>query len=77
MRDAIVNVNTWESLAEDCRAWKSAVLSNIVGAEADHMEQLVQKRAKLKGSSSSLTATEFVCSACPVVLSGVVGAWSS
>ena len=51
-------------LAEDRRAWKSAVRSGVEGTEADRMEQLVQKRAKRKESTSSSTATGFVCSTC-------------
>ena len=64
MRDVKLNINAWQSLAEDGRAWKSAARSGVEGAEADRIEQLVQKRAKRKESSSSSTAAGFVCSAC-------------
>ncbi len=46
MGDAKININAWESLTEDRKAWKSAVRSGVEGDEADRMEQLVQKRAK-------------------------------
>ncbi len=54
MRDAKINITAWERLAEDCRAWTSAVRSWAEGAEADRMEQLVQKKVKRKEGSSSL-----------------------
>ena len=43
MGDAKININAWESLTEDRKAWKSAVRSGVEGDEADRMEQLVQK----------------------------------
>ena len=32
MRDANINISTWESLAEDHRAWKSAIRTGVEGA---------------------------------------------
>ncbi len=64
MRDAKININAWESLAENHRACKSTVRSRVELAEAGRMEELVQKRAKCKASSSTSTAPGFVCSAC-------------
>ncbi len=63
MRDAKININSWESLTEDSKAWKSAVWSRVEGAESDRMEQLLQKRTKRKETSSSSNVTGFVL--CP------------
>ena len=60
-----IDLETWESLAENRGAWRSAVRSGVERAEEEHTTILQQKRAERKArSTQDTTASPFICPTC-------------
>ena len=64
MRSAGIDIETWERLAEDRGAWKSAVQGGVEQAEAERSNRAKQRRAERKASSTDPAASVFVCPTC-------------
>lgn len=64
LKAASIDIDSWESLAEDRGAWRSAIHSGIKQAETVRIETQKQKRAQRKSSSADPPASAFICPSC-------------
>ena len=65
LKCAGIDLETWESLAENRGAWRSAVRSGVERGEEEHTPTLQQKRAERKARSmQDTTASPFICPTC-------------
>ena len=65
LKGAGMDLETWESLAKNRGAWRSAVRIRVEKAEEERTTTLQQKRAKRKAKSTQdTTASPFICPTC-------------
>ena len=65
LKNSAINLNTWESQADDRQAWRLAVKQGTAGKESRRIEHAVNKRAKRKQRSEQpQQPSAYTCSRC-------------